>query len=154
MHDAEKTAARHRHIHSVRNRLRVQSPPRASILRRSLAASALLAMLAPMPAQAGDAEPIGDSGNAFLARCGDEKREPCRAYVSGIVDGLMVAGIAMKTNLICPPPGVTTSQVHDLVVDFTRGSPALRHLRTDELTFRALKNAFPCPTKKAPPKRR
>ena len=154
MHNAARAAARHHHIHPVRNSLRVGSPPRSGILRRSLAATALLAALAPMPAPAWAAEPIGDSSNAFLARCGDEKREPCRAYVSGIVDGLIVAGIAMKTNLICPPAGVTTSQVHDLVVDFTRGSPALRHLRTDELTYRALKNAFPCPTKKAPSKRR
>ena len=121
--------------------------------RRGLAALVALAVLSPVPAEARPLAPIGDSGNVFLARCESGRPEPCRAYLSGIVDGLIVAGMAMKTNLICPPPGVTTSQVHDIVVVFILDNPMLRHLRTDELAYKALAAAFPC-VKRNPPKRR
>jgi len=117
---------------------------------------AACALLAPLPAQAREQAAIGDSGNAFLARCGKDRPEPCRAYISGIVDGLIVAGMALKTNLICPPTGVTTSQIYDLVVAYLRDNPGLRHLRTDSLTHKALAQSFACPVpaKKKPAKRR
>jgi hypothetical protein len=114
-------------------------------------------MLSPLPAQARETGAIGDSGNAFLARCAKSKPEPCRAYISGVVDGLIVAGMATKANLICLPSGVTTSQVHDLVVGYMRDNPSLRHLRTDALTYKALSQAFPCqpvPAPKRSPRKR
>ncbi|QAY75278.1 Rap1a/Tai family immunity protein [Sphingosinicella sp. BN140058] len=121
---------------------------------RLLVLLAACALLAPLPAQAREQAAIGDSGNAFLDRCGKDRPEPCRAYISGIVDGLIVAGMALKTNLICPPAGVTTSQVYDLVVDYLRDNPGLRHLRTDSLTHKALAQSFACvvPPKKKPAK--
>jgi hypothetical protein len=118
------------------------------------AALAAVALLSAFPAQSKESSPIGESGNAFLERCGKEQREPCRAYVSGLVDGIMVAAMATKSDLLCIPPGVTTSQVHDIVADFIRDNPPMRHLRTDELAYQALGKAFPCPTKAKPKKKR
>ena len=104
-------------------------------------------------AEARELAPIGQSGNVFVERCGKSRPEPCRAYVSGLVDGLMVAGIASRTNLFCLPPAVTTSQVHDMLVAYILDNPEQRHLRTDELTYRSLAGSFPCP-KRAPAKRK
>ena len=123
-------------------------------MRRVPAALAAVALLSSVPVHSRTSSPIGESGNAFLDRCAKEEREPCRAYIGGIVDGILVASIATKTDLLCLPPGVTTSQVHDIVVDYIRDNPPLRHLRTDELAYRALGKAFPCPVKKKPKKKR
>jgi hypothetical protein len=118
--------------------------------RHGLAAFAVLALLSPWPAHA--RQPIGESGNAFLDRCGHGKREPCLAYVAGVVDGLMVAGISTRMALICPPAGVTISQVHDVALAFIGNNPALRHLRTDVLIYRAVGQAFPCPVPRDRPR--
>ena len=43
---------------------------------------AMLGLFAYAPAAAREAAPIGESGNAFLDRCAEHEREPCRAYVA------------------------------------------------------------------------
>ena len=76
----------------------------------------------------------------------------CQGYVQGASDMLNV----LRASLIqknCTNARVYSGQVHDVVVNFLRQRPELRHGSAGELIFLALTDAF-CPGKiPEPPKK-
>ena len=63
-------------------------------------------------------------------------------YITGVADTL--SGIT-----VCGPAGtaVPASQVYDIVKQYLKDNPSLRHLSGDRLVNRALERVFPCQKK-------
>jgi len=105
------------------------------------------------------------SGNAFMRLCSAVEKDKttdqeaatsiaCVSYVSGFVAGVTAhAGFAaykMKQKvptMFCLPEDVEPGQLVRVVLKFVRNNPEDAHRRTDVLIARALREAFPCPSK-------
>lgn len=62
-----------------------------------------------------------------------------RGYVAGVQD-------TFNGALFCVPPEVTLSQSVDIVTDYLRERPEIRHEAAKILVWNALTQAFPCET--------
>ena len=80
------------------------------------------------------------SGNMLLSDMDDTastSRMYALGYVAGVVDSL-------NQVVFCLPSTVTVGQVHDMVRNYIRNTPAERHLPGDVLISKAFGVAFPC----------
>jgi hypothetical protein len=97
---------------------------------------------------------MDDSGNRFLAICGDvpdmaqltEMGFACVTYVAGLTDGIaMFAGKGSIHEMYCAPSGVTHGQSVRLLVKYIKDHPEKSQEETRLLMLAALVKAFPCP---------
>lgn len=110
-------------------------------------ASAVALLLSPSPVAAADFE----TGNQLLSSC-DTKISgeglQCLAYLEGLIAGALFTGDPItKPDPLCLPDRVTMGQVRDVVVEYLRTKPAVRHFPGGLLALAALRNAFPCSQK-------
>lgn len=95
------------------------------------------------------------TGNELLARCKAEndERTSCLSYVQAvgalftIVQTLGVRD-RDRNRLYCLPSNVTLDQTVDVVVSFLEQNPAIRHEDAAMLTVAALRETFPCPSRR------
>ena len=82
------------------------------------------------------------TGNQLYEDCTAPLENPrntiCTAYVMGMVDALTHA------REICPSRGVTGGQLADIVTNYFRSHPEVRHLSAASEAELALQRAFPC----------
>lgn len=80
------------------------------------------------------------TGNELLSRMDSESlvdRSMALGYVVGVSD--------MGDGYVhCPPTGVTTGQVRDIVRSYLVRNPSERHMTGDILVNKALKAVWPC----------
>jgi len=80
------------------------------------------------------------TGNELLSRMDSESlvdRSMALGYVVGVSD--MGDGVVH-----CPPNGVTTGQVRDIVRSYLVRNPSERHMTGDVLINKALRAVWPC----------
>jgi hypothetical protein len=120
---------------------------RRSWLRRLFAVSAVVAVIAICAGAKADFL----SGNDLYKACtsADEVssstqfgREACRGFVAAIGDTARANPI--EGVMWCPGGQIPLSQTVDIVVQFLRTNPAVRHLGARTLAAKALADAFPC----------
>ncbi len=58
-------------------------------------------------------------------------------YISGVADALM--GITF-----CPPENITVGQVRDMVRNYLKNTPAVRHLPASQIISHVLTRTWPC----------
>ena len=83
------------------------------------------------------------TGNDLLAACASPRPLEygmCMGYISGLVDGFLVA----DRNIICIPSGVTRGQLRDVVVTGIQGLPKESGQEAYVVALLALAKAFPC----------
>lgn len=104
-----------------------------------------------------EADPISDSGNAFLAHCDSEdriERASCKIWVDGFMSGLVTGMVAsapgeaefslQKNSVVCFTETVTQGQVLPLILKYIKGHPREADQPTAALALAALQKAFPC----------
>ncbi len=67
----------------------------------------------------------------------------CNNYIMGIVDALQMIGAAFGAPMICNKD-VVTKQLTDVVTNYLRAHPEVRHHSASSLAYAALEQAFPC----------
>lgn len=86
------------------------------------------------------------SGNDLLAACvADEGQKACAAMVLGVANGAMLAGQDAHQKVICPQVGVRPEDLINAVRKYLDAHPETRSKPAPLLTYRALKEALPCP---------
>lgn len=106
------------------------------------------------------------TGNELLARCKgqlSDRRLPndenwCVGFLQGLFGGYTVGLIdrtpapfqkdASANGSLCLPENVTIGQARDVIVRFLEQNPAMRHGTAAYLSFTALSQAFPCPSRR------
>jgi hypothetical protein len=81
------------------------------------------------------------------ARNRQPRDNACTAYMTGFWDGLNYGypfGRDWALETICWPSQGTTEHMADIVVKFMREHPELRHMTLEDITVRALREAWPC----------
>lgn len=95
------------------------------------------------------------TGNEFLAKCNSPAKNPeatafnggaCLGYVIGISDGLAMTQIKIPDGFdpICIPPAASLEQKRDVVIEYIKRNPAIRHEQIGLLTIKAWRNAWHC----------
>ena len=89
------------------------------------------------------------TGNDFLSQCevgSDALSEAyCLGYIAGLVDRDAVAqGLNEGAGMICLPEESNLRQSVDVVLEFLRETPEVRHESARILALIALGRAFPC----------
>lgn len=91
------------------------------------------------------------TGNDLYAACTATESSPtyyqqdaeCAGYIAGAVDVIISFGIDTK-NGIFVPAGVQLGQVGDLVRNFMRNHPEIRHSQASAMVLGALYEGFSC----------
>ena len=82
------------------------------------------------------------NGNQLFAECNDDRDTPngiaCLHYVAGVADALLMH------KEICLPSGVIVRQLADIVTEYLRDNPEVRHFTAESDTMVALARVFPC----------
>ena len=95
------------------------------------------------PAIAAPSRDMLATGNDLVAACTSAKPLEygmCVGYISGVVDGFLVADRAT----VCIPAGLTRGQLRDVVVAGIADSPRDSAQEGYVVTLLALSRAFPC----------
>ena len=90
------------------------------------------------------------NGNELYSRCNSTQSTVnstfCVGYISGVFDGIrgdaIIAG--RDDGLRCVPVEVNIGQMRDIVVEFLRKNPGIRHLPADILIKDSLLATFTC----------
>jgi Rap1a immunity proteins len=87
------------------------------------------------------------SGNQILSMCESQSAFDygrCLGYVLAVSDimGMTMENTGWVKN--CQPPGVTSDQLKDVVVQYLRNHPADHHYAAPGPVLMALSQAFPC----------
>lgn len=69
---------------------------------------------------------------------------PCVNFVSGVMDGLVMAGVLGRGRIICPPKNSNYGQAVRVVTKWLDEHPAQLNDSQGILTAIALHNAWPC----------
>lgn len=86
------------------------------------------------------------TGEDLLAACtADEGRRACAAMVLGIANGAMLAAQDAHQKVLCPPVGLRPDDLILAVRKYLDSHPETRSKPAPILTYRALKEALPCP---------
>lgn len=120
-----------------------------------LMAMIILSVVGPVQAPAQNhTVQVFDDGNELYARCTSSGQFPhqdqayCLGYVAGVADlratQLSSSGQAAVEPKMCFPPNVTKRQTKDIVVDYLRRNPKIRHETAVSLVELALAEAWPC----------
>lgn len=109
--------------------------------------------LASRRAQTQPANNFFDSGNDLLAACQSDRDvfllARCDGFIEGVVRGYEVAtndnpSVLAGDNARLCASGVTKGQVKDVVLNFLRSHPEVRHESSAVLTVRAVLDAWAC----------
>lgn len=88
---------------------------------------------------------------ACLAKDGDGMKGICIGYVRGFIEGMQGQSIMDSSKMrFCHPDKMQYSQAIDIVANYLRDNPALRHESAGILVFNAMVLAFPCPRLPSP----
>jgi hypothetical protein len=72
----------------------------------------------------------------------------CAAYITGLVDGLMIGKTLAGTKLtFCPPKDLTTLQAQLIIEKFIQDQPKSLNKTADIVSVAAMTAAYPCPAK-------
>jgi len=86
------------------------------------------------------------TGDDLLAACtADEGRRACVAMVLGVANGAMLAAQDAHQKVLCPPIGLRPDDLIVAVRKYLDAHPETRSKPAPILTYRALKEALPCP---------
>ena len=86
------------------------------------------------------------TGDDLLAACTtDEGRRACAAMVLGVANGAMLAAQDAHQKLLCPSIGLRPDDLIIAVRKYLDAHPETRSKPAPVLTYRALKEALPCP---------
>jgi hypothetical protein len=106
------------------------------------------------------------TGNELLARCKGQLSDRrlannenwCEGFLLGFSNGYIVGLIdgapdafqkdGNADRSLCIPENVTIGQARDVIVRFLEQNPAMRHGTAAYLSFTALSQAFPCPSRR------
>jgi hypothetical protein len=100
------------------------------------------------PARAAEPRDSVATGNDLLNACGSAKPLEygmCMGYISGLVDGFLVA----DRTIICVPAGLTRGQLRDVVVAGIQSLPKERGQVAYAVALLALAKTFPCQKRRA-----
>jgi hypothetical protein len=104
--------------------------------------------IAPVPAQiqARTAVPAPRvTGRSLLAIC-NENRAACLTYVTGAIDGVvMAATLVAGRNPLCLPNDATNLQLMDAVIRYLRAHPEDSDASGAAVVVAGLIGAYPCP---------
>ena len=85
---------------------------------------------------------------SILKACSTEPGGPteiCRAYINGVIAGVLVDQIAREqSDPICLPPSITTEQAINVVSAFIGARPGIWSKDGNAVVGVALQAAFPC----------
>lgn len=89
------------------------------------------------------------NGNQLFEFCDGSEQSQwpnyCGGYIVGVVDGLFVPDGGWARNNICiPVGGASTHQIIDVVRNYLRAHPEVRHYTAASIISVAVKQAFPC----------
>lgn len=86
------------------------------------------------------------TGDDLLATCvSDEGRRACAAMVLGVANGAMMAQQEAHQKVLCLRIGLRPDDLIVAVRKYLDAHPELRSKPAPILTYRALKEALPCP---------
>jgi hypothetical protein len=86
------------------------------------------------------------TGDDLLAACvSGEGRSACAAMVLGVANGAMMAQQEAHQKVLCPRIGLRPDDLIVAVRKYLDAHPELRAKPAPILTYRALKEALPCP---------
>lgn len=86
------------------------------------------------------------TGDDLLAACvSDEGRRACAAMVLGVANGAMMAQQEAHQKVLCLRIGLRPDDLIVAVRKYLDAHPELRSKPAPILTYRALKEALPCP---------
>jgi hypothetical protein len=113
----------------------------------------LILTVAISPAVARDAYPAMINGQKLLDYCNSreqQRRFSCGYYVMGAVDLLINNERLLSPGqdakfAVCPPAGKTPEELVTVVKHYIENHPDDREKPGYELTFAAMREAFPCP---------
>ena len=90
-----------------------------------------------------------DTGNTIYAGLEDYKRDNSTNLVSASISFGYVIGVhdALDGVVVCTPENTTKRQVIDIVFNYLRDNPQLRHKAADGLISQALVKFYPCKRK-------
>ena len=86
------------------------------------------------------------TGDDLLAACvSGEGQKACAAMVLGVANGAMLAQQDAHQKLLCPRIGIRPEDLITAVRKYLDAHPETRSKPAPILTYRALKEALPCP---------
>jgi hypothetical protein len=88
-----------------------------------------------------------NTGDDLLAACvGDgPNKVACTAMVMGVANGALLASQDAHQTVLCLVPGLTPQMLTEAVRKYLDAHPETRSKPAPFLTYRALKEALPCP---------
>lgn len=87
------------------------------------------------------------SGNYIHTACNSDdigELSACAYYVIGILDGIKLIDTITNNNKLCIPGAVTNQQIVDVVRDYVRERPEIRHQSASTMVLASLLGQFPC----------
>jgi len=73
----------------------------------------------------------------------------CYSYIRGVHEGIgATVALADIPDIFCIPNQVRMGQIHDTIIQYLERNPQRRHLPAALLIIQALRNAFPCGTRR------
>lgn len=109
-------------------------------MRALLLSTLLVSALHPATALGGDSFV---TGNRLFDDCNSQS-EFCTGYIAGVVDSLLMIGIATNAPKICPGDRIELGQAVDVVTSYLRTHPERRQVSASSMATVALIRAFPC----------
>ena len=107
---------------------------------------AIIAIALPTSTFAQDGTSRFLNGNELYESCSvttGMEASSCVGYIMGVADAQMLLSAGGK-NYLCPPSGVTSVQLRDVVMKRLRDKPETRHWPASALVWNALIDAYPC----------
>lgn len=88
-----------------------------------------------------------NTGDDLLAACTapEAERTACSAMVIGVAYGAIFAGGDAHQKVLCVRPGMRPADLIEMVRKYLDAHPETRSKPAPLLTYRALKDALPCP---------
>lgn len=83
-----------------------------------------------------------ENGNGLLQDCTKQDTLYCLGYNSAVADSL--DSNSVNGYAACIPTSVSLGQIKDIVVQYLRSNPAVRHFAAVGLVADAISRAFPC----------
>jgi hypothetical protein len=86
------------------------------------------------------------TGDDLLAACiSAEGQKSCTAMVLGVANGALLAQQEAHQKVLCPRIGIRPEHLVTAVRKYLEAHPEIRSKPAPILTYRALKEALPCP---------
>lgn len=83
------------------------------------------------------------TGNSLFDACERSAEGFCAGYILGVVDRIEDQAL-IEPRHICFPPGATTRQLIDVVMNYLRKHPEKRHFKASQQVWLALDEVWVC----------